>query len=75
MPKVDPQSGEPISDAPDGPVENRGGKMAGDPGMEGATEIGRQGAGKSDTSDWSDDDNTSRELPAEKGGAASGGAT
>ena len=49
--------------------------MAGDPGMEGASEIGRQGAGKSDTSDWSDDDNTSRELPAEKGGAASGGAT
>ena len=63
-----------MSDDPDGPVENRGGKMAGDPGMEGANEIGRQGAGKSDTSDWSDD-SSSRELPAEKGGAASGGAT
>ena len=64
-----------MSDAPDGPIEARGGKMAGDPGMEGAGETGRQGVGKSDTSDWSDDDNTSRELPAEKGGSASGGAT
>ncbi len=63
-----------MSDAPDGPVENRGGKMAGDPGMEGAGEIGRQGPGKSDTSDWGDD-SSSRELPAEKGGAASGGGT
>ena len=63
-----------MSDAPDGPVENRGGKLAGDPGMEGAGETGRQGLGKSDTSDWSDD-SSSRELPAEKGGAASGGAT
>ena len=61
-----------MSDAPDGPVENRGGKMAGDPGMEGAGEIGRQGAGKSDTS-GNVDDNTS-ELPAEKGGNAGAGA-
>ncbi len=61
-----------MSDAPDGPIENRGGKMAGDPGMEGAGEIGRQGPGKSDTADWADD-STSRELPAEKGGNAGAG--
>ncbi len=63
-----------MSDAPDGPVELSGGKLAGDPGMEGAGEIGRQGPGKSDTSDWADD-TSNRELPAEKGGAASGGGT
>ncbi len=63
-----------MSDAPDGPIEARGGKLAGDPGMEGANEIGRQGVGKSDTSDWSDEDNTNREFPAEKGGNAGAGA-
>ena len=61
-----------MSDAPDGPLDTRGGKEAGDPGMEGATEVGRSGVSYSDTG--SDvDDNTSTELPGQKGGAAGGG--
>jgi hypothetical protein len=60
-----------MSDAPDAPVEARGGKEAGDPGLEGATETGRQGVGYSDTGGNVDDNST--QLPAQKGGAAGGG--
>lgn len=73
MPKVDPQTGEPMSDAPEGPSETRGGKQLGDPDLEGATETGRQGIGYSDTGSKSPDENTDTTLPAEKGGAAGGG--
>ena len=73
MPKVDPASGEPLSDAPDGPAETRGGKELGDPALQGATETGRSGAGYTDTGSKADDNNTSRELPGETGGAAGGG--
>ena len=61
-----------MSDAPDGPLETRGGMEAGDPGLEGATETGRQGLGYSETSD-NVDDNTDRRLPAEQGGNAGAG--
>jgi len=40
MPKVDPQSGEPMSDDPGGSDEYRGGKTPGDPALEKATETG-----------------------------------
>jgi len=59
-----------MSDAPEGSPEVAGGKMAGDPGMEDATENGAGG-----TTPGGGPDNTSRELPGEKGGAASGGGT
>ena len=49
MPKVDPTTGEPMSDAPEGDDVTRGGKERGDPGLEGATETGRSGVGYSDT--------------------------
>ena len=48
MPKVDPQSGEPVSDAPDMSDEYRGGKTPGDPALEDATETG----GSSPTRPW-----------------------
>lgn len=70
MPKVDPETQEPISDAPDGPADLAGGKLAGDPGMEDATENGAGG-----TTPGGGPDDTSRQLPGEKGGAASGGGT
>ena len=63
-----------MSDAPEGPAETRGGKELGDPALEGATETGRSGVGYTDTGGKAgDDDNTKRELPGEKGGAAGGG--
>jgi hypothetical protein len=40
MPKVDPQSGEPMPDAPDQDDASRGGKVEGDPALEGASETG-----------------------------------
>ncbi len=41
MPKVDPQSGEPLSDEPEqGSDDLRGGKVEGDPALEGASETG-----------------------------------
>ena len=41
MPKVDPQSGEPISDEPEQASDDlRGGKVEGDPALEGASETG-----------------------------------
>ncbi len=41
MPKVDPSSGEPVSDDPDqAGDEARGGKYEGDPALEGASETG-----------------------------------
>ena len=73
MPKVDPESGEPMSDAPDGPDELRGGKERGDPALEGATESGRSGIGYSDTGGGSQGDESDRRLQAEQGGAAGGG--
>ena len=60
-----------MSDEPDGPDELRGGMGVGDPGLEGATETGRQGVGYSETG--SNPDEGSRELVGEKGGTASGG--
>lgn len=44
MPKVDPETNEPMTDAPDAPdVEQRGGKREGDPGMEDAKPEGSRG--------------------------------
>ncbi len=41
MPKVDPSSGEPVSDEPDQASDDlRGGKQLGDPALEGASETG-----------------------------------
>jgi hypothetical protein len=71
MPKVNPETGEPMSDAPDGPPDTRGGMEAGDPGLDGATEVGRSGVGYKDTGESVDDNST--QLPAQKGGAAGGG--
>ena len=71
MPKVNPETGEPMSDAPDADLDARGGMEAGDPGLEGATEVGRSGVGYSDTSDEVDD--STSQLPAQKGGASGGG--
>jgi len=64
MPKVDPETHEPVSDDPDGPLDERGGKQAGDPGMEGATETG--GTSVLNRPSGDPDDGTSQ-LPAEKG--------
>jgi hypothetical protein len=72
MPKVDPETGQPISDAPDGPLDTRGGMERGDPGLAGATETGGSGAGHPETG-TDVDDSTSTELPGQKGGAAGGG--
>lgn len=73
MPKVDPTTGEPMSDDPDGPDALRGGKERGDPALEGATETGRSGIGYSDTGTESQGDESDRRLQAEQGGAAGGG--
>ncbi len=40
MPKVDDSSNEPISDDPQGSDQTRGGKVEGDPALEGASETG-----------------------------------
>ena len=74
MPKVNPETGEPMSDAPDGPPEMRGGKERGDPGMEGASETGRGGVGHP-VSGMEPDDSSDRRLQAEKGGGNAGGGT
>ncbi len=60
-----------MSDAPDGPDETRGAMQAGDPGLKGATETG--GASILNRPTGGPDDNTNRELPAEKGGSAASG--
>lgn len=73
MPKVDPESGEPMSDAPEGSDVTRGGKERGDPALDGATETGRSGIGYSDTGEASQEDTPDRRLQAEQGGAAGGG--
>ncbi len=72
MPKVDDETGEPMSDAPDAPLDQRGGMEAGDPGLEGATETGRSGIGYRETGSQ-DAQPGDRQLPAERGGAAGGG--
>ena len=46
MPKVDPTSGQPMSDAPEGDDELRGGKTVGDPALDDASATGG-GEGKS----------------------------
>ena len=69
MPKVDPATGEPVSDNPDGPDELAGGKKVGDPALAGATETGGSGAAHPSTNV---PDDGSTELPAEKGGGSSG---
>ena len=44
MPQVDPDTGEPMTDAPEvEDPEQRGGKQEGDPGMEGAKPEGSRG--------------------------------
>ncbi|MDQ6725497.1 MAG: hypothetical protein M3066_04940 [Actinomycetota bacterium] len=58
-----------MTDAPEGPPTEAGGKMAGDPGMENATENGAGGT----TPGGGPDSTSNRELPGEKGGAAGGG--
>jgi hypothetical protein len=41
MPKIDPDSGEPLTDEPEQESDSlRGGKVEGDPGLEGASETG-----------------------------------
>ncbi len=40
MPKVDPQTGEPMPDEPSQDEETRGGRVEGDPGLGGASETG-----------------------------------
>ena len=60
-----------MSDAPGGPPDISGGKEAGDPGMQDATETGRGGVGYEETGGQTDDSST--QLPAQKGGAAGGG--
>lgn len=61
-----------MSDAPEGPDETRGGMQAGDPGLKGATETGRQGIGYKDTGDQGQGE-SDRRLPAEQGGNAGAG--
>jgi hypothetical protein len=73
MPKVNPETGEPMSDAPEGDDVTRGGKERGDPALEGATESGRSGIGYSDTGSGAEGDTPDRRLQAEQGGAAGGG--
>ena len=41
MPKVNPDTHEPMSDQVDGPDDQRGGKKLGDPALAGASEQGR----------------------------------
>lgn len=72
MPKIDPETGQPMSDAPEGPDATRGGMERGDPGLEGATETGGSGPGHPETGDEVKE-GTSTELPGQKGGAAGGG--
>ncbi len=74
MPKVNPETGEPMSDAPDGPTDLAGGKERGDPGMEDASETGGSGAGHPETGDEPADDSDGR-LQAEQGGGNAGGGT
>ena len=64
MPKVDPETNQPLSDDPEGPEELRGGMEAGDPGLEGATETGGQAAVNRPTG--GPDDNTSTRNVGEK---------
>lgn len=59
MPKVDPTTHEPLTDDPDGPDNQRGGKLIGDPDLDNATVTG----GSSTRGDELDDDSR---LPGEK---------
>lgn len=59
MPKVDPDTHEPLTDAPDGPADQRGGTRIGDPDLDDATVTG----GHSTRGDQIDDDSR---LPGEK---------
>lgn len=70
MPVVDPESGEPVSDAPDLPPDLAGGKKIGDPGMEGASSTGGDSLG---TPQPGPDESGNHELPGEKGGGGGGG--
>jgi len=49
-----------MSDAPDGPLDTRGGMEEGDPGLEGATETGRTGAAQPGSGDAGDDTSSQR---------------
>lgn len=64
MPKVDPESGEPMSDAPEQPAGLRGGMKKGDPALADATETGGSGPGHPATNS---PDDSSTQLPAEEG--------
>ena len=46
MPKVDPESGEPVSDAPEGPEDQAGGEMA-DPTAQRSPDDSHAGGGSS----------------------------
>ena len=72
MPVVDPETGEPVSDAPDLPPDVAGGKGMDDPGMEGASSTGGDTMG---TPKPGPDDSSTHELPGEKhgGGGGTGG--
>lgn len=59
MPKVDPETHQPLSDEPDGPEDQRGGKHIGDPDLDDATATG----GSSTRGDEFDDD---PRLPGDK---------
>ena len=72
MPKVDPETGEPMSDAPEGEDATRGGKELGDPALEGATSTGRDHLGTSAAGDDADD-SSSTQLKGQEGGTAAGG--
>ncbi|MGQ0744432.1 MAG: hypothetical protein ACT4OS_08890 [Acidimicrobiales bacterium] len=61
MAKVD-ESGQPLSDAPEGPDDLRGGKVLGDPALDDASANGT-GAGHS----GAEYDTTSPQLPGERG--------
>ncbi|HTJ76909.1 MAG TPA: hypothetical protein VL337_16245 [Acidimicrobiales bacterium] len=70
MPVVDPQTGEPVSDAPDLPPDVAGGKGVGDPGMEGASSTGGDTIG---TPKPGPEEGSAPQLPGEKGGGGGGG--
>ncbi len=60
MPEVDPQTHQPLSDAPDGPDATRGGRLPGDEDLLDASVNG--GTAKAED----DNDLTTERLPGEK---------
>lgn len=60
MPEVDPRTHQPLSDAPDGPDDQRGGRLPGDPNLSDASVDG--GTAKPEDSN----DRETTRLPGEK---------